>query len=175
MAPSAPRTRAAAALCMKQIVLDNQSRMIRRLRAQLATTRLELDTIKEEHKANQIALEASHMTIAGLTEIGLSMSRKIEKMKAKKQKAKENHVPSHQKFQARIQEAEDSIQAQHLIIEALVERWLGLLQTIQACSWWKWKSSCCARERMTSRRIEEPVTGGIVLRLDEQLRVAILA
>ncbi|KZV47717.1 hypothetical protein F511_19430 [Dorcoceras hygrometricum] len=47
-----------------------------------------------------------------------------------------------------------------------------------ACSWWKWKISCCAcvasgsrcaRERMTSRRIEEPVAGGIVLRLDDQL------
>ncbi|KZV25226.1 hypothetical protein F511_27774 [Dorcoceras hygrometricum] len=72
MAPSAPRTRAAAAIRMKKIALDNQSRTIRRLRAQLETTRRELDTITEEHKANQIALEASHMTIAGLTEIGLS-------------------------------------------------------------------------------------------------------
>ncbi|KZV17114.1 acid-thiol ligase [Dorcoceras hygrometricum] len=62
---------------------------------------------------------------------GLSMFRKIEKMKAKKQKAKENHVVCHQKFQARIQEAEDSMQAQHLIIEALVEEKDGLLQTIQ--------------------------------------------
>ncbi|KZV36027.1 hypothetical protein F511_28812 [Dorcoceras hygrometricum] len=131
MAHLVPRTRAAAAIRMKQIALDNQSRMIRRLRAQLATTRRELDTIKEEHKANQIALEASHMTIAGLTEIGLSMSRKIEKMKEKKQKAKENHVVCHQKFQARIQEAEDSMQAQHQIIEALVEEKDGLLQTIQ--------------------------------------------
>ncbi|KZV48810.1 hypothetical protein F511_09231 [Dorcoceras hygrometricum] len=99
MVPSAPRTRAAAALRMKQIVLDNQSHMIRRLRAQLATARRELDTITEEHKANQIALEASHMTIAGLTEIGLK--------------------------------AEDSMQAQHLIIEALVEEKDRLLQTIQ--------------------------------------------
>ncbi|KZV49285.1 hypothetical protein F511_29024 [Dorcoceras hygrometricum] len=131
MAPSAPRTRAAAALRMKQIALDNQSRTIRRLRAQLATVRRESDAIKEEHKANQIALEASHMTIAGLTEIDLSMSKKIERMKAKKQKARENHVVCHQKFQTLIQEAEDSMQAQHLIIEALVEEKDGLLQTIQ--------------------------------------------
>ncbi|KZV23972.1 hypothetical protein F511_20893 [Dorcoceras hygrometricum] len=131
MTPSAPRTRAAAAIHMKQIVLDNQSRTIRRVRAQLATTRRELDTITEEHKANQIALEASHMTIAGLTEIGLSMSKKIETIKAKKQQARESHVVCHQKFHARIQEAEDSMQAQHLIIEALVEEKDSLLQTIQ--------------------------------------------
>ncbi|KZV54793.1 Alpha/beta hydrolase-fold family protein, Chlorophyll degradation during senescence [Dorcoceras hygrometricum] len=131
MAPFAPRTRDAAAIRMKQIALDNLSRTIRRLRAQLATTRRELDTIKEEHKANQIALEASHMTIAGLTEIDISMSKKIERMKAKKQKARESHVVCHQKFQARIQEAEDSMQAQHLIIEALVEEKDSLLRTIQ--------------------------------------------
>ncbi|KZV39051.1 hypothetical protein F511_14398 [Dorcoceras hygrometricum] len=131
MALSAPRTRDAAAIRMKQIALDNQSCKIRRLRAQLATARRELDIITEEHKANQIALEASHMTIAGLTEIGLSMSKKIERMKAKKQKARESHVACHQKFQARIQEAEDSMQAQHLIIEALVEEKDSLLQTIQ--------------------------------------------
>ncbi|KZV27099.1 hypothetical protein F511_17375 [Dorcoceras hygrometricum] len=131
MAPSTPCTRAAAALRMKHIALDNQSRTIRRLRAQLATARRESDTIKEEHKANQIALEASHMTIAGLTEIGLSMSKRIEKMKAKKQQARESHVVCHQKFQARIQAAEDSMQAQHLIIEALVEEKDSLLQTIQ--------------------------------------------
>ncbi|KZV20344.1 hypothetical protein F511_42406 [Dorcoceras hygrometricum] len=79
----------------------------------------------------QVALEASHKVIAGLTEIGLSISKKIERMKAKKQKARKNHVVCHQKFQARIQEAEDSMQAQHLIIEALVEEKHGLLQTIQ--------------------------------------------
>ncbi|KZV49528.1 hypothetical protein F511_24477 [Dorcoceras hygrometricum] len=131
MTPYAPRTRAAAAIRMKQIALDNQSRTIRRLRAQLPTARRELDTITEEHKANQIALEASHMTIAGLTEIGLSMSKKIERMKEKKQKARESHVVCHKKFQDRIQEAEDSMQAQHLIIEALVEEKDILLQTIQ--------------------------------------------
>ncbi|KZV36764.1 glycine--tRNA ligase 1, mitochondrial-like [Dorcoceras hygrometricum] len=113
-----PRTRAAAVLRKKQIALDNQSRMIRRLRAKLATDRRESTAIKEglenkvsslerelqllrcdnhslrntvtlyhkdidrrisqlveakkEHKSNQIALEASHTTIAGLTEIGPS-------------------------------------------------------------------------------------------------------
>ncbi|KZV58177.1 hypothetical protein F511_34311 [Dorcoceras hygrometricum] len=39
MAPSVPRTRAAAALRMKQIALDNQSRMIRGLTTKLATKR----------------------------------------------------------------------------------------------------------------------------------------
>ncbi|KZV22256.1 GroES-like zinc-binding alcohol dehydrogenase family protein [Dorcoceras hygrometricum] len=131
MAPSVPRTRAAAALRMKQIALDNQSRTIRRLRAQLATERRGLATMKKEREDTQIALEASHKVIAGLTEIGLSMSKKIERMKAKEQKARESHMVCHKKFQTRIQEAEDSMQAQHLIIEALIEEKDGLLQTIQ--------------------------------------------
>ncbi|KZV35261.1 hypothetical protein F511_42375 [Dorcoceras hygrometricum] len=132
MALSAPCTRAAAAaIRMKKISLDNQSRTIRHLRAPLAIVRRETDAIKEEHKSNLIALEASHKVIAGLTEIGLSMSKKIEKMKAKKQMVKENHVLCHQKFQARIQESEDSMQEQHLIIKTLVEEKDGLLQTIQ--------------------------------------------
>ncbi|KZV16546.1 glutamic acid-rich protein-like [Dorcoceras hygrometricum] len=100
MASSATRTRAAAALRMKQIALDNQSRTIRRLRVQLATERR-------------------------------CMSKKIERMKAKKQLARESHVECHQKFQARIQAVEDSLQAQHLIIEALLEEKDSLLQTIQ--------------------------------------------
>ncbi|KZV36513.1 hypothetical protein F511_15684 [Dorcoceras hygrometricum] len=63
MPPSVPHTRRAAVIRMKQIALDNQSRMIRRLRTQLATARREADAIKEEHKANQIALEASHKAL----------------------------------------------------------------------------------------------------------------
>ncbi|KZV42699.1 hypothetical protein F511_24831 [Dorcoceras hygrometricum] len=106
MAPSAPRTRAAAALHMKQIALDNQDRTIRRLRAQLATERRGLAATKKELEDTQVALEASHKVIAGLTEIGLSMSKKIERMKVKKQKA------------------------QHLLIEALVDEKDSLLQTI---------------------------------------------
>ncbi|KZV46097.1 hypothetical protein F511_29785 [Dorcoceras hygrometricum] len=121
VAPSAPRTRATAALRMKQIALDNQDRTIRRLRAQLATERRGLAATKKELKEMQVALEASHKVITGLTEIGLSMSKKIEKMKVKKQLVKANHVECHQKFQARIHEAEDSMQAQHLLIEALVD------------------------------------------------------
>ncbi|KZV15163.1 hypothetical protein F511_30209 [Dorcoceras hygrometricum] len=120
MTPSAPRTRAAAALRMKQIALDNQGRTIRRLRTQLATERRGLATMRKELEDTQVALEASHKVIAGLTEIGLSMSKKIEKMKVKKQLAKENHVECHQKFQARIHEAEDSMHAQHLIIEDIL-------------------------------------------------------
>ncbi|KZV19270.1 hypothetical protein F511_36432 [Dorcoceras hygrometricum] len=167
MAPSVPRTRDAAVLRMKQIALDNQSRMPRRLRAKLATERREsaatlplttkatcLDVLepnwqprdesqllsgkdwklrypawKEIYKSR--ALEASHKTIAGLTEIGLCMSKKIERMKAKKQQARESHMECHKKLQARIQEAEDTIQEQKLIIEALVEDKASLLQTIQ--------------------------------------------
>ncbi|KZV23069.1 hypothetical protein F511_25111 [Dorcoceras hygrometricum] len=60
MAPSAPRTRAAAALRMKQIALDNQDRTIRRLRAQLATERRGLAATKKELKETQVALESSH-------------------------------------------------------------------------------------------------------------------
>ncbi|KZV50086.1 hypothetical protein F511_20589 [Dorcoceras hygrometricum] len=131
MAPSVPRTCAATALRMKKIALDNQSRMIRRLRAKLATERRESAAIKKEHESTQVALEASHTTIAGLTEIGLCMSKKIERMKAKKQQARESHLECHHKLQARIQEVEDTIQEQHLIIEALVEEKAGLLQTIQ--------------------------------------------
>ncbi|KZV37520.1 hypothetical protein F511_09687 [Dorcoceras hygrometricum] len=130
MAPSAPRTRAAAALRMKQIALDNQDRTIRRLRAQLATERRGLATTKKELEETRVALEASHKVIAGLTEIGLSMSKKIERMKVKKQLVRANHVECHQKFQARIHEAEDSMQAQHLLIEALVDEKDSLLQTI---------------------------------------------
>ncbi|KZV33227.1 protein pelota-like [Dorcoceras hygrometricum] len=130
MAPSVPRTRAAAALRMKQIALDNQDRTIRRLRVQLATGRRGLATMNKELEDTQVALEASHKVIAGLTEIGLSMSKKIEKMKVKKQQVRANHVECHQKFQARIHEAKDSMQAQHLIIEALVDEKDSLLQTI---------------------------------------------
>ncbi|KZV30186.1 hypothetical protein F511_04225 [Dorcoceras hygrometricum] len=130
MAPYAPRTRAAAALRMKQIALDNQDRTIRRLRAQLATERRGLAATKKELEDTQVALEASHKVIAGLTEIGLNMSKKIEKMKVKKQQVRANHVECHQKFQARIHEAEDSMQAQHLIIEALVDEKEKLLQSM---------------------------------------------
>ncbi|KZV48307.1 hypothetical protein F511_30722 [Dorcoceras hygrometricum] len=100
MAPSVPRTRAAAALRMKQIALDNQSNLIRRIRAKLATKRRETTAIKKEHEGNQVALEASHKTIAGLTAIGLSISKKIERMKAKKQQARESHMECHHKMQA---------------------------------------------------------------------------
>ncbi|KZV38572.1 cytosolic purine 5'-nucleotidase-like [Dorcoceras hygrometricum] len=130
MSPSAPRTRAAAALHMKQIALDNQGRAIRRLRAQLAIERRGLATLKKELEDTQVALKASHKVITGLTEIGLSMSKKIERMKVKKQKVRANHVECHQKFQARIHETEDPMQAQHLLIEALVDENDSLLQTI---------------------------------------------
>ncbi|KZV46760.1 hypothetical protein F511_34234 [Dorcoceras hygrometricum] len=131
MAPSIPRTRAVAALRMKQIALDNQNRKMRRLRAKLETERRESAVIEKEHESTQVALEASHTTIAGLTEIGLCMSKKIERMKAKKQQARESHMECHHKMQARIIEAGDTIQEQHLVIENLVEEKASLLQTIQ--------------------------------------------
>ncbi|KZV44028.1 DNA topoisomerase 1 [Dorcoceras hygrometricum] len=56
--------------------------------------------------------------------------QKIEKMKVKKHQVRANHVECHQKFQARIHEAEDSMKAQHLLIEALVDEKDSLLQTI---------------------------------------------
>ncbi|KZV58693.1 hypothetical protein F511_29769 [Dorcoceras hygrometricum] len=52
-------------------------------------------------------------------------------MKAKKQQARQSHMECHHKMQARIQEAEDTIQEQQLVIEALVEEKASLLQTIQ--------------------------------------------
>ncbi|KZV42526.1 125 kDa kinesin-related protein [Dorcoceras hygrometricum] len=131
MTPSVPRNRATAALRMKQIAIDNQSRMIRHLRAQLAIERRESAAMKKEHESIQVALEASHKTFAGLTEIGLCMSKKIERMKAKKQQTRGSHQECHHKWQARIQEAKDTIQEQHLVIEALVEEKASLLQTIQ--------------------------------------------
>ncbi|KZV42658.1 hypothetical protein F511_29528 [Dorcoceras hygrometricum] len=132
MAPFVPRTRAAAAIRMKQITLDNQSRTIRCLRAKLATEIRESATTKEglenklveakkEHKSNQVALEASHTIIVGLTEIGLCVSKKNERMKAKKQQARESHLECHQKLQAHIQQTESTIQEQQLTIEILME------------------------------------------------------
>ncbi|KZV19352.1 hypothetical protein F511_23126 [Dorcoceras hygrometricum] len=52
-------------------------------------------------------------------------------MKAKKQHTRESHQECHHKWQARIQETEDTIQEQHLVIEALVEEKSSLLQTNQ--------------------------------------------
>ncbi|KZV34289.1 LRR and NB-ARC domains-containing disease resistance protein [Dorcoceras hygrometricum] len=141
MALFAPCTRAAAALSMKQIALDNQSRTRcdnHSIRNTVTLYHKDIDhrisqlvEAKKEHKSNQIALEALHTTIAGLTEIGLCMSKKIERMKAKKQQARESHLECHHKLQARIHQSEDTIQQQHLIIEALVEEKASLLQTIQ--------------------------------------------
>ncbi|KZV44386.1 hypothetical protein F511_24089 [Dorcoceras hygrometricum] len=150
MAPFTPRTRAAATIRMKQIALDNQSHVIHHLRAKLATEGRESAATKEElakkdidrrtsqlveskkeYKSNQVALEASHMTIVGLTEIDLCMSKKIERMKVKKQRIREIHLECHQKFLARIPETKDTIQEQQLAIEALMEENARLLQTIQ--------------------------------------------
>ncbi|KZV49216.1 TRAF-like family protein [Dorcoceras hygrometricum] len=105
MAPSVPPTRAAAVLRMKQIALDNQIRMIRRLRVKLATERRESAAIKKEHESTQVALDALHTTIVRLIEIGLFMSKKIERMKAKKRQTRDIHQKFHHKWQARIQAA----------------------------------------------------------------------
>ncbi|KZV20365.1 vacuolar protein sorting-associated protein 9A-like [Dorcoceras hygrometricum] len=138
MARSVPRTRADVVIRMKQIALDNQSRTIRRLTANWQPRDENIDRrisqlveAKKEHKTDQVALAASHKTIVGLTVIGLCMTKKIERMKEKRQQARESHLKCHHKMQARIQEAEDTIQEQHLIIEALVGEKASLLQTIQ--------------------------------------------
>ncbi|KZV44678.1 Autoinhibited calcium ATPase [Dorcoceras hygrometricum] len=52
-------------------------------------------------------------------------------MKAKKQQTRDSHQECHHKWQARIQEAEDTIREQTLIIEVLVEEKSSLLQTIE--------------------------------------------
>ncbi|KZV50154.1 hypothetical protein F511_22611 [Dorcoceras hygrometricum] len=59
MAPFNPHTRAAAAIRMKQIALDNQSQMIRRLRAKLATERRESAATNEELGKKVARLERS--------------------------------------------------------------------------------------------------------------------
>ncbi|KZV35973.1 hypothetical protein F511_33688 [Dorcoceras hygrometricum] len=105
MAPSVPCTRVAATLRMKQIALDNQIRTSRRLRTKLATERRESTPINE----------------------GLEKKR----VKAKKQQTRESHMECHHKWQAHIQEAEGTLQEQHLVIEALVEEKASLFQTIQ--------------------------------------------
>ncbi|KZV38428.1 hypothetical protein F511_37335 [Dorcoceras hygrometricum] len=150
MAPSAPRTCAAAALRMKQISLDNQRRMIRRLRAKLATEKRESATTKEGLETKIYSLERDlqiqrcdnhslrntvnlcHTDIdRRISQLVCGKERKIERMKEKKQQARESHMEYHHKLQAHIQEAEDTIQEQHLMIEALVEEKASLLQTIQ--------------------------------------------
>ncbi|KZV34403.1 adenosine deaminase-like protein [Dorcoceras hygrometricum] len=92
MAHSAPRTRAAVALRMKQIALDNQSHMITCLRAKLATERRESAATKKEHETNLLALEASHMTIVGLTEIGLE--EKVSLLQTIQGLQEENDAPA---------------------------------------------------------------------------------
>ncbi|KZV36101.1 hypothetical protein F511_30586 [Dorcoceras hygrometricum] len=86
---------------------------------------------RKEHKSNQVALEASHTTITRITEVGLCMSKKIDRMKAKKQQARESHLECHQKWQAHIQQTESTIQEQQLTIEILMEENTSLLQKIQ--------------------------------------------
>ncbi|KZV57998.1 pleiotropic drug resistance protein 3-like [Dorcoceras hygrometricum] len=142
MAHSIPRTRAVAALRMKQIALKNQSRMIRRLRAKLAIERRESTDTKEGLETKLSSLERdlqiqrcdNHSLQNTVTLCHKDIDRRIsqiERMKAKRQQARESHLECHHKMQARIQEAEDTIQEQNLIIEALVEEKASLLQTIQ--------------------------------------------
>ncbi|KZV34069.1 hypothetical protein F511_25164 [Dorcoceras hygrometricum] len=155
MAPSFPHTRAAAALRMKQIALDNQSRMIRRLRAKLETERRESTSIKDvlEKKVSNLERDLQvqrcdnhslrntvtlyhddvDRRISQLVEAKKEhkSNKKIERMKANKQQTRESHMECHHKLRARIQTAEYTIQEQHLIIEALVEEKAILLQTIQ--------------------------------------------
>ncbi|KZV18052.1 hypothetical protein F511_35959 [Dorcoceras hygrometricum] len=116
MAPFVPRTRAAAAIHMKQIALDNHSRTIRRLRAKLATERRFSTIIREELDKKIISLR---------------MSQKIARLKAKKQYMRESHSSCHQQKHIRIQEIEGTVQEQALTIDALTDENTSLLQAIQ--------------------------------------------
>ncbi|KZV55501.1 pleiotropic drug resistance protein 3-like [Dorcoceras hygrometricum] len=85
MAPSVSRTRADAALRMKQIALDNQSRMIRLLRAKLATERRESTAIKKEHESIQARIQETedtiqekHLVIEALVEEKASLLQTIQ-------------------------------------------------------------------------------------------------
>ncbi|KZV34562.1 hypothetical protein F511_27242 [Dorcoceras hygrometricum] len=79
MAPFVPRTRAATTLRMKQIVLDNQSRMIRRFRAKLETERRESAATKEglETKAED-TIQEQHLIIKALVEEKASLLQTIQ-------------------------------------------------------------------------------------------------
>ncbi|KZV44733.1 hypothetical protein F511_37949 [Dorcoceras hygrometricum] len=131
MAPFVPRTRAAAAIRLKQIALENQSHTIKRLRAKLATERRESAAIKEELENKVSSLERdlqlqrcdNHSLRNTLTLYHKDIDRRISQLVEAKKEHKSN--------QAHIQEDEDTIQEQHLIIEALVEEKDSLLQTIQ--------------------------------------------
>ncbi|KZV25908.1 hypothetical protein F511_31525 [Dorcoceras hygrometricum] len=101
MAPSAPRTRAAAALRMKQIALDNQDRTIRRLRAQLATERRGLAATKKELKETQVALEASH-----------------KKFQARIHEAEDSMQAQHLLIEALVDEKDSLLQTIHDLQEA---------------------------------------------------------
>ncbi|KZV17551.1 kinesin-like calmodulin-binding protein [Dorcoceras hygrometricum] len=146
MTPFVPRTRAAAAIPMKQIVLDNQSRTIRCLRAKLATDRRESAATKEglENKLSSRERELQiqrcdnhslrNMVTLYHKDIDRRISQLVEERKsirAKKQQARESHLECHKKWQAHIQQAQSMIQEQHLTIETLMEENTSLLQTIQ--------------------------------------------
>ncbi|KZV36013.1 Glycine-rich RNA-binding protein [Dorcoceras hygrometricum] len=136
MAPSVPRTRAAAALRTKQISIDNQSRTIRRLRVQLATERRGLATIKKEH-------ESTHYN----TKVFQNETMKSGKKEIKKSVVHDKHIPSilfislqlpivnylhsMKTSEPKAQQRPKIRSKQHLIIEALVEEKDSLLQTIQ--------------------------------------------
>ncbi|KZV49532.1 pleiotropic drug resistance protein 3-like [Dorcoceras hygrometricum] len=144
IAPSVPRTRAAAALRMKKMALDNTSRTIRRLRAKLATESRESAATKEGLETKESSLERDlqiqrcdnhslrNMVTLYHKDIDCRISQLIEaKKEHKSNQARESHLECPHKLQARIQEAEDTIQEQCLIIEDLVEEKASLLQTIQ--------------------------------------------
>ncbi|KZV47758.1 hypothetical protein F511_23263 [Dorcoceras hygrometricum] len=59
------------------------------------------------------------------------MSKKIDRMRVKKQQARESHLECHYKLQARIQQTKSTIQEKQLTIETLMEENASLLQTIQ--------------------------------------------
>ncbi|KZV28153.1 hypothetical protein F511_10167 [Dorcoceras hygrometricum] len=101
MVPYVPRTRAAAALRMKQISRDNQDRTIRHLRAQLATERRGLAATKKELKETQVALEASH-----------------KKFQARINEAEDSMQAQHLLIEALVDEKDSLLQTIHDLQEA---------------------------------------------------------
>ncbi|KZV57801.1 hypothetical protein F511_22288 [Dorcoceras hygrometricum] len=135
MAPLVPRTRAAAAIRMKQIALDNHSRMIQRLRAKLETERRFGTIIREELEKKIVSMDRE-LELMMKDNCGLHDSLRIYQDREKTlhedfgrritqlEELRRNH-------HARIQEIKGTVQEQALTIDALTDENTSLLQAIQ--------------------------------------------
>ncbi|KZV41390.1 hypothetical protein F511_22067 [Dorcoceras hygrometricum] len=127
MAPSVPRTRAAASLRMKRESAATKEG----LETKVSSLEKDLQIQRCDNNSLRNTMNLCH------TDIDRRISQLVEAKKehktnqVKKQQARASHLECHHKLQARIQEGEDTIQEQHLIIEALVDEKASLLQKIQ--------------------------------------------